>query len=45
MFHRSDLICESVGTVTETSSLQLLAGGEQKEFLDFARDSITGLWS
>ena len=44
-FHRADLICEAVGTVTEASSLRLQGGGDERELLNFATEGVTGLWT
>ncbi len=45
IFHRADLHCEIVGTVSSDSVLTVSGAGDQLELLDFGSDSITGLWA
>ncbi len=44
-FVDADLVCAEVGTVGEGSAVKLTGGGGEATLLDFARDSITGLWA
>src|SRR5699024_9404031 len=43
-FHSADLECVEVGTVTRGSELRLRYGGDEAMLLDFAAESVTGLW-
>jgi len=44
IFEANDLTCAAVGTVASNSSLVLSVDGGSAELVDFARDSVTGLW-
>ena len=45
IFTDNDLTCVSVGTVTGGSSLQLQHSADSAELIDFASESVTGLWA
>ena len=45
IFEANDLVCAAVGFVSDNSSLFLLKGEQELELLDFATESITGLWA